>query len=72
VAEEASPRGAYLKIADKLRDVIKSNGHQDELPSHAEIMNEFSRGVVIRAISVLSKDGLVTSAPGGAMVRHSK
>lgn len=66
MAEQASPRGTYLGIAEKLKSKVTADARMTELPSLAEIMSEHgvSRGVAIRAVNVLKTEGLAQPVPG--------
>jgi DNA-binding GntR family transcriptional regulator len=61
-----SPRGTYRVVADVHRSRVQSDVTVTELPSHAEIVQEFdvSRGVAIRAVGLLRREGLVEAVPG--------
>jgi DNA-binding GntR family transcriptional regulator len=50
-----------------VKDLIEADPQMTELPSLAEVMLEHgvSRGVAIRAYSVLRQEGLAEPAPGG-------
>ncbi|GAA0668194.1 hypothetical protein GCM10009535_55060 [Streptomyces thermocarboxydovorans] len=63
---EASPRGTYLVISEKLRQRIDADESGEALPSEADLMREHdvSRNTIRRALKVLEAEGLVQSAPG--------
>jgi DNA-binding GntR family transcriptional regulator len=67
VAQQASPRGTFLKVADVLKAQIEADSAMTELPSAAELMRDYkiSRGVALRAFGVLQKDGVAEPTPGG-------
>ncbi|MFF3915709.1 GntR family transcriptional regulator [Streptomyces sp. NPDC001852] len=67
MAEQASPRGTYLKIADALKARIEADPGMTELPSAADLVRDYkiSRGVALRAFGVLQRDGVAESVPGG-------
>ncbi|MGA5063155.1 GntR family transcriptional regulator [Streptomyces exfoliatus] len=64
---EASPRGTYLLIAEKLRQEIET-GHPEgsALPSEAALMRHYnvSRNTIRRALKTLESKKLITSVPG--------
>ena len=64
--EQVSPRGTYLKIAEKLKDEVEANPRVTEFPSLAAIMSKHgvSRGVAIRALKVLKTEGVAEPVPG--------
>lgn len=69
-----SPVYPYQQIADQLRTKITSGEITDRLPSLGELMDTIdprpAYNTVRRAIDVLKKEGLVTTAPGrGTFVR---
>ncbi|MFE2141735.1 GntR family transcriptional regulator [Streptomyces sp. NPDC059456] len=66
MTEQASPRGTFLKIADHLKGRITTEPAMAELPSLAEVMDEYSvsRGVALRAFNVLQQEGLAEPVPG--------
>lgn len=66
MAEQASPRGTFLKIADQVKAQIAADGTMTVLPSLAEIMGEYgvSRGVALRAFKVLQQEGMAQPVPG--------
>ncbi|MER5883056.1 GntR family transcriptional regulator [Streptomyces sp. NPDC001941] len=59
-----APRNTCLKIAETLRSQIQA-GHT-EIPSEAALMTEHSvsRGVVRRALKILSSEGLIRARQG--------
>ncbi|MGA5488928.1 winged helix-turn-helix domain-containing protein [Streptomyces pseudogriseolus] len=63
---EASPRGTYLVISEKLRERIGADENAEVLPSEADLMREHSvgRNTVRRALKVLEAEGVLESAPG--------
>ncbi|MGW4933489.1 GntR family transcriptional regulator [Streptomyces sp. NPDC004166] len=67
MSEHASPRGTFLKVADAVKAQIADNPELTELPSAADLMRDYdvSRGVVLRAFSVLQRDGVAEPVPGG-------
>ncbi|MFF7973344.1 GntR family transcriptional regulator [Streptomyces sp. NPDC007905] len=66
MSQHANPRGTFLKIADSVKRQIEDNPDMTELPSLAEVMHEHqvSRGVALRAFSVLRQAGLAEPVPG--------
>ncbi|MFD5885541.1 GntR family transcriptional regulator [Streptomyces sp. NPDC060334] len=66
MAEQVSPRGTFLKIADSVHVQIDADPTMTELPSLTEIMGEYgvSRGVALRAFRVLQQEGLAEPVPG--------
>ncbi|GAX54078.1 GntR family transcriptional regulator [Streptomyces olivochromogenes] len=67
MSEHASPRGTFLKVADAMKAQIADNPEMTEFPSAADLMRDYdvSRGVALRAFSVLQKDGVAEPVPGG-------
>ncbi|MEV3993213.1 GntR family transcriptional regulator [Streptomyces sp. NPDC049837] len=67
MSQQASPRGTYLKIADAVKARVEANPDMTELPSAADLMRDYkvSRGVALRAFSVLQRDGVAEPVPGG-------
>ncbi|WP_406727846.1 GntR family transcriptional regulator [Streptomyces sp. GD-15H] len=67
MAQQASPRGTFLKIADAVKARIEADPHMTELPSAADLMRDYkiSRGVALRAFGVLQRDGVAEPVPGG-------
>lgn len=63
---EASPRGTYLAIAERLRGDIERRHLEGALPSEAQLMASYgvSRNTVRRALKALEADSLVASEPG--------
>lgn len=63
-----SPVYPYQQIADQLRAKIASGEIADRLPSLWELMDQIEPrpgyNTVRKAIEVLKKEGLVTTAPG--------
>lgn len=57
----------YLTIADQLRDEIRRRPAMTDLPCVADLMaqHSVSRGVVLHALAVLRREGLVEPLPGG-------
>jgi DNA-binding FadR family transcriptional regulator len=66
VSKPISPRGTFLKIAERLKAQIEADDTMTELPSAAEVMRDYgvSRGVALRVFEVLHKDGLAEPVPG--------
>ncbi|MFE0676083.1 GntR family transcriptional regulator [Streptomyces sp. NPDC058867] len=66
MAQQANPRGTFLKIADSVKRQIEDDPDMAELPSLAEVMRDHkvSRGVALRAFGVLRQDGIAEPAPG--------
>ncbi|MFH9661654.1 GntR family transcriptional regulator [Streptomyces sp. NPDC017248] len=64
--ERVNPRGTFLEIADRVKKQIQDDADMAELPSLAEVMQAHgvSRGVAIRAYSVLRQEGLAEPTPG--------
>nr|WP_274035802.1 GntR family transcriptional regulator [Streptomyces sp. MMBL 11-1] len=67
MSQQASPRGTFLKVAAAVRAQIDADHEMTELPSVAELMRNHgvSRGVALRAFSVLRKEGVAKPVPGG-------
>ncbi|MEV0691899.1 GntR family transcriptional regulator [Streptomyces sp. NPDC050388] len=67
MAQQASPRGTFLKIADAVKARIEADPHMTELPSAADLMRDYkiSRGVALRAFGVLQRNGVAEPVPGG-------
>ncbi|MGA5424599.1 GntR family transcriptional regulator [Streptomyces lavendulocolor] len=67
MSQQASPRGTFLKIADAVKIRAEEDPDMTELPSVADLMRDYkvSRGVALRAFSVLQKDGVAEPVPGG-------
>jgi DNA-binding GntR family transcriptional regulator len=67
MSRQANPRGTFLRIAEALKGKIEDDPAMNELPSLAEVMREHSvsRGVVLRAFSVLRQEGVAEPVPGG-------
>ena len=65
--QEANPRGTFEEIAELLKGQIEANPKMEELPSAAEVMrdHDVSRGVVLRAFTVLKGEGAAEPVPGG-------
>ncbi|MGA5166385.1 MULTISPECIES: GntR family transcriptional regulator [Streptomyces] len=65
--QQVSPRGTFLKVADAVRTRIEADPDMVELPSAADLMRDYkiSRGVALRAFSVLQRDGIAEPVPGG-------
>lgn len=71
----SSPVYPYQQIADQLRAKIASGEYTARLPSLHELMNSIEPrpgyNTVRKAIEVLKKEGLVTTAPGhGTFVKR--
>ncbi|KRD18821.1 GntR family transcriptional regulator [Streptomyces sp. Root264] len=66
MSQQANPRGTFLKIADSVKRQIEDDPDMTELPSLAEVMRDHkvSRGVALRAFSVLRQEGVAEPAPG--------
>ena len=66
MAQQSSPRGTFLKIADALKADIEADPNATELPALADVMDRFgvSRGLALRAYGVLRSDGLAEPVPG--------
>ncbi|MEU8787886.1 GntR family transcriptional regulator [Streptomyces sp. NPDC048643] len=66
MAQQASPRGTFLKVADAVKARIMADPDMTELPSLAEVMRDHnvSRGVALRAFGVLRQEGVAEPAPG--------
>ncbi|MGW5065325.1 GntR family transcriptional regulator [Streptomyces cyaneofuscatus] len=67
MAEQASPRGTFPKIADQLKAQMDRHPEMVELPPIAEVMHDHrvSRGVVLRAFAALQRDGAAEPVPDG-------
>ncbi|MDJ0465023.1 GntR family transcriptional regulator [Streptomyces sp. H27-C3] len=61
------PQGAYLTIADQLRQEIRNRPAMTDLPRISDLMAEHavSRSTVRRALAVLHQEGLAEPLPGG-------
>ncbi|MER5990588.1 GntR family transcriptional regulator [Streptomyces viridosporus] len=66
MAQQANPRGTFLKIADSMKKQIADDPAMEELPSLAEVMRDYkvSRGVAVRAFGLLRQEGVAEPAPG--------
>ncbi|WP_033312275.1 GntR family transcriptional regulator [Streptomyces iakyrus] len=66
MSQQANPRGTFLKIADSVKQQIEADPDMTELPSLAEVMHAYqvSRGVALRAFSVLRLEGMAEPSPG--------
>ncbi|MFB6807443.1 GntR family transcriptional regulator [Streptomyces sp. NPDC056387] len=66
MSEQISPRGTFLKIAERLKAQIIDDVSMAELPSLAEVMAEYavSRGLALRAFKALQQEGLAEPVPG--------
>ncbi|MER6394265.1 GntR family transcriptional regulator [Streptomyces sp. NPDC001523] len=64
--EQASPRGTFLRVADRIHGQIAADPGMNELPSLADVMAEYevSRGVALRAFKVLQQEGVAEPVPG--------
>ncbi|WP_217545405.1 GntR family transcriptional regulator [Streptomyces sp. GbtcB6] len=67
MAQQASPRGTFQKIADQLKAQMDRDSEMVELPPIAEVMDDHqvSRGVVLRAFATLQREGAAEPVPGG-------
>ncbi|GHA52686.1 GntR family transcriptional regulator [Streptomyces purpurascens] len=67
MSQQANPRGTFLKIADAVKKQIEDDPGIAELPSLSEVVRDHnvSRGVAIRAFSVLHQEGVAEPVPGG-------
>ncbi|MET9423903.1 GntR family transcriptional regulator [Streptomyces sp. NPDC006540] len=67
MAQQASPRGTFAKIADALKAEIEAKPGMAELPTLATVMERYgvSRGLALRAFHVLREEGVAESVPGG-------
>ncbi|GAA2543578.1 hypothetical protein GCM10010423_48230 [Streptomyces levis] len=67
MSQQANPRGTFLKIADVLKSRIEADPTMTELPALSELMSDHqvSRGVALRAFSVLRQEGVAEPVPGG-------
>ncbi|MFH9062229.1 GntR family transcriptional regulator [Streptomyces coeruleorubidus] len=67
VSQQASPRGTYLQIAEVVKAQVTSNPQATHLPSAADLMRDHnvSRGVALRALKALERDGVAEPVPGG-------
>ncbi|MGX1502736.1 UNVERIFIED_CONTAM: DNA-binding GntR family transcriptional regulator [Streptomyces graminofaciens] len=67
MAQQASPRGTFAKIADAMKAEIKAKPEMAELPTLATVMEQYgvSRGLALRAFNVLKKEGVAEPVPGG-------
>jgi DNA-binding FadR family transcriptional regulator len=67
VTQQVSPRGTFLKVADAMKSKIEADPEMMELPSATDLMRDYkiSRGVALRAFSVLQREGVAEPVPGG-------
>jgi DNA-binding FadR family transcriptional regulator len=67
VAEQVSPRGTFLQVADRLKSQIKEDPEMTRLPTAADLMRDHgvSRGVALRAFRVLREEGVAEPVRGG-------
>ncbi|GAA4050731.1 GntR family transcriptional regulator [Streptomyces shaanxiensis] len=67
MSQQASPRGTFLKVADAVKAKVEADPELTELPSATDLMRDYkiSRGVALRAFSVLRKEGIAEPVPGG-------
>ncbi|MCZ7415680.1 winged helix-turn-helix domain-containing protein [Streptomyces sp. WMMC897] len=63
---QASPRGTFRVVADRLRVELGDAAPLERLPSEAQLMRKYGigRGTVRRALEVLASEGLVEPVPG--------
>ncbi|WP_405505879.1 GntR family transcriptional regulator [Streptomyces purpurascens] len=66
MSQQANPRGTFLKIAESVKKRIEDDPTMTLLPSLAEVMRGYkvSRGVALRAFSVLRQEGVAEPVPG--------
>lgn len=66
---QGSPRGTYLKVAEALRQQIRSGEITERVPSKADLMRIYGVGesTVERALDALKADGTVESARGAGV-----
>lgn len=76
MTQQATPWGAYKRIADELRGRIESGEFPPgaPLPSEATLCAQYqvARGTVRRALAELRSDGLVDAQPGRGRVVHDR
>ena len=63
---QASPRGTFLAVADRLRVELIGGQVPEKIPSEAQLMRTHGvgRGTVRRALEVLAAEGRIESVPG--------
>lgn len=63
---QASPRGTFQVVAERLRTDLVKDKTSHRLPSEAQLMRTYGigRSTVRRALEVLAAEGLVESVPG--------
>ncbi|MGW0980309.1 GntR family transcriptional regulator [Streptomyces xiamenensis] len=63
---QTSPRGTYLQVAESIRAQINNDPELTQLPPVSQLMQRYSasRTLVNRALNVLKREGVVTSAQG--------
>ncbi|MEU6592669.1 GntR family transcriptional regulator [Streptomyces sp. NPDC046881] len=66
VAQQASPRGTFLQVAESVKARIAADPQMTHLPSAADVMRDHgvSRGVALRAFKVLQEQGLAEPVRG--------
>ncbi|MET4922309.1 GntR family transcriptional regulator [Streptomyces sp. PSRA5] len=66
MSQQASPRGTYLVIADRLRQEVEAGEYADGLPSEAELVasHGVARNTIRRALQALEAEGVIETAPG--------
>lgn len=66
MSQQASPRGTYLVIAERLRKAVEAGEYTDGLPSEAELVTSHgvARNTIRRALQALEADGVIETAPG--------
>jgi GntR family transcriptional regulator len=72
LVDHMSPAGLALQLADILREQIRTRelSPGDLLPSEQALQQEhgIARGTVRKALTILSREGLVTALPGRGWV----
>lgn len=69
MSQQASPRGTFLKIAEVVRARIDSDPGMTQLPTAADLMDEFSvsRGVALRVFDALQEQGVAERVAGSRL-----
>ncbi|GGJ62182.1 hypothetical protein [Streptomyces brasiliensis] len=63
MAQQASPRGTFMQVAEAVKAKIEADPELTHLPAAADLMrdHDVSRGVVLRAFKSLAKDGVAAA-----------
>ncbi|MER6274964.1 GntR family transcriptional regulator [Streptomyces sp900105245] len=67
MAQQASPRGTFLQVAEAVKAKIVADPEMTHLPSATDLMrdHDVSRGVALRAFKVLQEEGVAEPVSGG-------